>query len=279
MMKLKFYISIFITLLTVSIYAQEAKLTTKVSRDILSFNENLKVAFSIKKIGRDHKRDSFTPPNFTNFIVIGEPTYSTKLAFVKGKLTYSQSHYYIIKPKKRGELYVGAASIKIDGKIIKSDPQKIIVLDSKEVIKDSKDKTIKKITNSLLDLTDEVFLIVNVSKEKIRIDENLKIVFSINKDAGDNFTPPDFKNFEVVGKPTNSVSFSNIKGITTYNKSYNYILKPKKKGELIIGIASIEIDDKVIKSKPIKIIVLDSVENKSKTLKKIGKLANSRNRR
>ena len=48
-MKLKFYISIIITLLTVSVVAQEATLTAKVSKNKLGVNQRLRIEFSINK--------------------------------------------------------------------------------------------------------------------------------------------------------------------------------------------------------------------------------------
>jgi len=91
------------------------------------------------------------------------------------------------------------------------------------------------------------------------INQRLKIEFSINKQGGDNFSPPKFANFKVVGGPSQSVSQSWINGTVSFSQSYTYIIQPKIKGELVLGKASINIAGKTIESKPIKIIVVDAV--------------------
>ena len=105
----------------------------------------------------------------------------------------------------------------------------------------------------------EVALTAKVSKNKLGINQRLKIEFSINKQGGDNFSPPKFANFKVVGGPSQSVSQSWINGTVSFSQSYTYIIQPKIKGELVLGKASINIAGKTIKSKPIKIIVVDAV--------------------
>ena len=112
---------------------------------------------------------------------------------------------------------------------------------------------------SLAITAQEAALIAKVSKNKLGINQRLKIEFSINKQGGDNFSPPKFANFKVVGGPSQSVSQSWINGTVSFSQSYTYIIQPKIKGELVLGKASINIAGKTIESKPIKIIVVDAV--------------------
>ena len=58
----------------------------------------------------------------------------------------------------------------------------------------------------------EVEFVARVSKQKLGINERLRIDFVMNQD-GDNFSPPDFSMFTVVGGPNQSVSNSWINGI------------------------------------------------------------------
>ncbi|WP_299005600.1 BatD family protein [uncultured Tenacibaculum sp.] len=106
----------------------------------------------------------------------------------------------------------------------------------------------------------DVALTTTVSKNKLGVNQRLRIEFSINKQGADNFKPPNFTNFKIVGGPSQSVSQSWINGKVSFNQSYTYILQPKRKGEFNIPSASIEIDGKTIKSNPIKVIVLDAVD-------------------
>jgi len=135
LMKLKFYISLFICLLSISLVAQEATLKAKVSKNKLGVNQRLRIEFSINKQGGDN----FSPPNFTNFKVVGGPSQSVSQSWINGKVTFSQSYTYIIQPKRKGAFSIASASIKIGGKFIKSEPVKIIVLDAVEIPKNPND--------------------------------------------------------------------------------------------------------------------------------------------
>ena len=134
-MKLKFYISLFICLLSISLVAQEATLKAKVSKNKLGVNQRLRIEFSIDKQGGDN----FSPPKFTNFKVIGGPSQSVSQSWINGKVTFSQSYTYIIQPKRKGAFSIASASIKIGGKFIKSEPVKVIVLDAIEIPKNPND--------------------------------------------------------------------------------------------------------------------------------------------
>lgn len=101
---------------------------------------------------------------------------------------------------------------------------------------------------------------VTVSKNKLGLNQRLKIQFSVNRQGADNFKPPKFKNFKVIQGPSQSVSQSWINGKKSFSQSYSYIIQPKRKGELIIGPASIELNRTAIDSKMIKIIVLDPID-------------------
>ena len=105
----------------------------------------------------------------------------------------------------------------------------------------------------------EVQFVVKVSKQKLGINERLRIDFVMNQD-GDNFSPPDFSMFTVVGGPNQSVSNSWINGIRSYKKTYSYWLAPKKRGVFTISQATIYIDGNAYKTTPVRIEVTTAVE-------------------
>jgi len=98
-----------------------------------------------------------------------------------------------------------------------------------------------------------------VSKKKLGINERLRVDFVMNKD-GDNFNPPSFQNFTVVGGPSTSISNSWLNGKRSYSKTYSYFLAPKKRGTFSIGQATIEIKGNVYKSIPVKVVVTAAVD-------------------
>lgn len=67
-----------------------------------------------------------------------------------------------------------------------------------------------------------------VSKKTLGLNERLRVDFTMNKD-GDNFKPPSFNGFNVVGGPNQSVSNSWINGKRSFSKTYSYYLSPKQK--------------------------------------------------
>ncbi len=97
-----------------------------------------------------------------------------------------------------------------------------------------------------------------VSKKRLGINERLRVDFEMNQD-GDNFNPPDFKGFRVVGGPNQSVSNSWMNGKRSYSKTYSYFLSPQTRGKLKIGQASIEIKGETYKTLPIDIEITSAV--------------------
>ena len=107
---------------------------------------------------------------------------------------------------------------------------------------------------------DEVSFEMKLSKEKLGVNERLKVEFVMNKD-GDNFNPPNFQGFKVVMGPSQSISSSWINGKRSYSKSYSYILVPNAQGNFKIGQASIEISGKTYKTLPKSVTVTAAVDN------------------
>lgn len=104
----------------------------------------------------------------------------------------------------------------------------------------------------------QVTFVAKVSKSSLGINERLRIDFEMNQD-GDNFSPPNFNGFKVVGGPNQAISNSWINGKRSYSKTYSYFLSPKAKGKFTIKQASIEIDGEIYKSNPLNIVVTAAV--------------------
>jgi hypothetical protein len=105
----------------------------------------------------------------------------------------------------------------------------------------------------------EVKFETKVSKKKLGVNERLRIDFEMNKD-GDNFNPPSFENFTIVGGPSQSISNQWINGVRSFSKTYSYFLAPKQRGNFTIAQATIEIDGQTFKTLPVDITVTAAVE-------------------
>ncbi|WBL22189.1 BatD family protein [Zunongwangia sp. HRR-M8] len=105
----------------------------------------------------------------------------------------------------------------------------------------------------------QVKFTAEVSREQIGINERLRVDFNMNKD-GDNFTPPSFTGFKVVGGPNQQVSNSWVNGKSTFSKTYSYYLEPTSKGNKTIGQAEVTVAGTVYKTTPVNVNVGDAVE-------------------
>lgn len=103
---------------------------------------------------------------------------------------------------------------------------------------------------------------VNLSKDRLGINERLRVDFTMNRD-GDNFSPPNFEGFRVIMGPSQSISSSWINGVRSYSKTYSYTLAPTARGTFTIAQASIMIDGQTYKSLPKEVEVTAAVDKPS----------------
>jgi hypothetical protein len=94
-----------------------------------------------------------------------------------------------------------------------------------------------------------------VPRNTIAENEALQITFVIENMEDRNFSPPDFKGFNVVSGPMKGMSNMNINGVRSSSVTYVYLLQPQASGKLTIGAASIESGGKTVKSNTITITV------------------------
>ena len=99
-----------------------------------------------------------------------------------------------------------------------------------------------------------------VSKDRLGLNERLRITFSIDKQGADDFTPPDFKNFKVLAGPMQSTNFSYVNGKQSFEQSYSYTIQPISKGVFTIPSASIKFNGNKILANTVKVTVTDAVE-------------------
>ncbi len=103
---------------------------------------------------------------------------------------------------------------------------------------------------------------VKLSKDKLGINERLRVDFTMNKD-GDDFVAPNFEGFQVVMGPSQAISSSWVNGVRSYSKTYSYTLAPTARGNFTIKQATIVIDGKTYKSSPKQVEVTAAVDKPS----------------
>ena len=166
-MRLKIYISFLIGFITTVVFAQEAELSVKVSKNKLGVNQRLRVEYTINKQGGDN----FKQPNFKNFKVVGGPSQSVSQSWINGVVSFSQSYTYIIEPRKVGEYNLPSASIEIDGETITSKPVKVIVTKAVDVPKDPNDPSYIADQN--------IHLVAEISKSNPYVGEGIYVEYRL----------------------------------------------------------------------------------------------------
>ena len=233
-----YYILILCALMSVSIYAQTPKLVASVSKNKLGLNQRVKIQFTINKQGADN----FQAPNFKNFQIVSGPSQSISQSWVNGNASFSQSYSYIVKPLKKGEFLIPAASIKLNNKTLTSKPVKVIVLDPVEIPKDPNDPNYIAQQN--------VHLVAEISKSSPYVGEGIYVEYRLY--VSQNISVRDFSY-------TDSPQYNGfwnqdikIRGLTTQNGTYNgeqyryvvlqkALLIPTKSGKLTIDPIEMDI--------------------------------------
>jgi hypothetical protein len=83
-----------------------------------------------------------------------------------------------------------------------------------------------------------------------------QIAFTLKDADGNNFRPPSFRDFAVVGSRGVSSSMTFINGKSSRSTTYTYTLQAKRTGSFEIGPATVEADGKNMSSNPVRIKVV-----------------------
>jgi hypothetical protein len=100
----------------------------------------------------------------------------------------------------------------------------------------------------------QILFIIEANKKTLIINQEVNVKYTINRDA-DNFTPQPFDGFKLINGPKLDVSQSWLNGNSIYSKSYSYVLKPLKTGDLVIRKAFAKFNEQVYESNSITISV------------------------
>ncbi|MCB0661132.1 MAG: BatD family protein [Saprospiraceae bacterium] len=96
---------------------------------------------------------------------------------------------------------------------------------------------------------------VEINRDSVLMGNAFKVTFLLENGKGLNFQVPEFKDFEVVGGPNQSSSFSMVNGDVSQKMSYSFFLSPKMEGSFFIEPASIEVGGKVLETLPMEVNV------------------------
>ena len=105
------------------LFAQELSFTATVSANEVSVGERFELTFSINGNG-----GSFTPPDLSNFQVLGGPNQSNSMTSINGVTTVTSSLSYILVATKTGTLTIGPGQVVVKGQKISSNTVRMTVV-------------------------------------------------------------------------------------------------------------------------------------------------------
>lgn len=235
-MSYKYLLNIALLIVNLNVFSQ-INFEAKLSKTTLGVNERLRVEFSVNEDG-----DNFSPPNFTNFKVVGGPSQSIKNSWVNGNRSYSKSYTYFLSPIKIGTYSIGQATIEVEGKVYKTLPLEIKVISA--VKNPNRENDPNYVSDS------EIYLTSEISKKSPYLNEGFSVIYKLyfSSDIG-------ITNWRELSSPRYADFWSQNINIDNYNieegtykgRSFRYVilkktvLYPQKEGELTIEPLSLDI--------------------------------------
>jgi len=90
-------------------------------------------SFEFKIVIRNLKGD-FTPPNFSDFDIVGGPNMSTSMQYINGNMFRESTYTYHLKARKVGENYIEESYLEIAGENIETSAIPVFIMDNPEQI-------------------------------------------------------------------------------------------------------------------------------------------------
>lgn len=105
--------------------AQEFRFTAAVNANTIGTDELVRIQFMIEN---PQNLSSFNPPEFKGFEVVQGPQQMQGTSIINGRASTYYAFSYVLQPKQVGSFTIPAASARVDGRIVKSNPVNIEVV-------------------------------------------------------------------------------------------------------------------------------------------------------
>lgn len=97
---------------------------------------------------------------------------------------------------------------------------------------------------------------VEISNDSILLGNYFEVTFRLENAEGKNFTAPPFDEFQVVGGPNYSSSYSMVNGEVSQSAAYSFQLAPKDVGNYYLQPASIQVGEEVLETEVLEILAV-----------------------
>ncbi len=113
---------------SLSMSAQGVSFEASANAKQIIMGNHVEVSFTISNA----EGSNFMPPKFVDFKQVSGKNVRTNASAINGKWERSTTYSYFLQPKKKGKLEIGSAMISVQGKVFKTKPLTIEVLEAKE---------------------------------------------------------------------------------------------------------------------------------------------------
>jgi len=167
---------LFFFLLSNVLLSQE--LTVGISSNPVTQGEKFRLEFTINGSGQN-----FKPPSFSGFNLISGPSVSSSTQIINGRFSQSQTWNYILEAPKTGTLFIGPASITVDGKTIKSERLKVDVLEPSQAVKEQRqqekqqEETMQSQANNVI--KDNLYVVAKANKNSAYLGEQVIATYTL----------------------------------------------------------------------------------------------------
>ena len=107
----------------------------------------------------------------------------------------------------------------------------------------------------------DVAFTARASSATVSINDNIQVFFTLENATAENFTAPQFRNFEILSGPNYSSNVQFANGKVFKREEYSFILRPLKTGTFRIGPATVKTENRTLKSNELTIKVVNAKKN------------------
>lgn len=165
----KSYLSILFCLFALSGAAQtDVRFEASIDARQVILGGYFEVAFTL----HNGEGSDFTPPDFKDFSVLSGPNESQSFSINNGRRSQSYGLSYVLQPKKVGRYSIGAASVKVNGKTLKTSPLRLEVVKGKNSAASTKEELDE-------ELGEGIFVKAILNKEISKIGEQIVLDYKL----------------------------------------------------------------------------------------------------
>ncbi|MBL4708558.1 MAG: protein BatD [Flavobacteriales bacterium] len=242
-MKRNFLIILF-SLSSLIASAGSVNFTVKLSHTTVEVGQRFQVTFTVNSKG-----GSFTPPSFGKLQLSSGPNQSQSMQYVNGNVSQNTSISYVLLAREKGNINIGAASIKVDGETYRTKAVKLEVVESNPNGSNAQrnKQSQRKSTGEQLD--EYVFVKAIVDKKSAYVGEKVTVTYKLYSKltlSGINLeAPPSFNGFwtQDIQSLYDKIQLSReqINGeVYQVAELQQTLLYPQRSGNLIIDPMSIK---------------------------------------